>query len=69
MKAKYTFNGVVKYQTISELELEAKILCEDEDFLLVYLRDCFIADESGFEGNFDDWLNEMYSNNSIEEVY
>ena len=62
MKAKYTTGGKTKEQTIYELEKEAEENGYDTEYeRLEYLRDCYLADESGFKGNFSEWLDGMYA--------
>lgn len=62
MKAKFTIDGVTVEQTIYELEREAEEKgCDTEDSLYEYIRDCYLADESGFEGSYSEWLDEMYA--------
>lgn len=62
MKAKFTIDGVTVEQTIYELEREAdRKGYTSEESLLEYLRDCYLADESGFKGSFSEWLDEMYA--------
>lgn len=58
MKAKFTINGEIIEQTIGELTAGL----EDEGYeMMEYLRDCYISDESGFEGSFSEWLDRMYA--------
>lgn len=66
MKAKFTDkNGKVKYQGFSELVNEAMEQARDSEDSFdeyeadEYLHDCYISDESGFEGNYTEWLNAL----------
>ena len=54
-KAKYTdSNKGVIYQSLDDLVAEAEEKGLDTD---LYLHDCYIADESGFEGLYSEWLD------------
>ena len=58
MKAQFTSDGDVKFQTLGELIEEAeKKGYKSEDQLIQYLHDCYIADENAFCGGFSEWLD------------
>lgn len=60
MKAKFSIKGETKFQSLYDLVGEAEEKgYRTENEILYYLHDCYIADESGFEGNFSEWLDEI----------
>ena len=60
MKAKFFIKGEAKFQSLYDLVEEAEEKgYRTENKILDYLHDCYIADESGFEGNFSEWLDEI----------
>lgn len=60
MKAKFFIKGEAKFQSLYDLVGEAEEKgYRTENEILHYLHDCYISDESGFEGNFSEWLDEI----------
>ena len=58
MKAQFTSDGDIKFQTLGELIEEADGKgYKSEDQLIQYLHDCYISDENPFCGGFSEWLD------------